>query len=60
VLAKGVAMSFAINADDPCGLDQDDDKVLALDFTDEDLEAAGDLEKAFPTASINIVPPNCC
>jgi hypothetical protein len=53
-------MSFAMNADGSRGLDQDDDKVLAFDFTDEDLEAAGDLEKAFPTASINIVPPNCC
>ena len=53
-------MSFAINADDPRGLDRDDDKVLVLDFSDEDLEAAGDLEKAFPTASVNIVPPNCC
>jgi len=40
-------------------LDQTDE-ILNPDLPDEALEAAAEMGKGFPTASINILPPNCC
>ena len=41
-------------------LDQTDEEILTSDVSDEALEAAAGMGGTGPTASINIVPPNCC
>jgi hypothetical protein len=41
-------------------LDQTDENILAFDFSDEALEAVADMVGTLPTASMAIVPPNCC
>ena len=42
-------------------LDQTDEQILTSDVSDEALEvAAASMGGTGPTASINIVPPNCC
>ena len=40
--------------------DQADEEILIADVSDEALEAAADIGKAIPTASVDIIPPNCC
>ncbi len=37
-----------------------DEDLLNPDVSDEALEAAADLDRAIPTASVDIIPPNCC
>lgn len=41
-------------------LDQTDEEILAFDFSDAALEAAADMAGTLPTASMAILPPNCC
>ncbi len=41
-------------------LDQTDEEILTSDVSDEALEVAAGMGWTGPTASINIVPPNCC
>ena len=41
-------------------LDQTDEEILTSDVSDEALEVAAGMGGTGPTASINIVPPNCC
>jgi len=41
-------------------LDQTDEEILTSDVSDEALEVAAAMGGTGPTASINIVPPNCC
>ncbi len=48
------------NATDDRDLGQTDEEILTSDVSDEALEAAADMAGAIPTASIDIVPPNCC
>jgi hypothetical protein len=40
--------------------DQTDDDILVFEVSDDALEAAAGPVGAFPTASIDIIPPNCC
>lgn len=40
--------------------DQADLKILTVEVSDSALEAAAGPIGAIPTASIDIVPPNCC
>jgi hypothetical protein len=48
------------NDADDRDLDRTDADILTADFPDEALEAAANMLGAIPTASIDIVPPNCC
>jgi hypothetical protein len=41
-------------------LDGTDEDILAFEVSDDALEAAAALTATAPTASIAIVPPNCC
>jgi hypothetical protein len=60
-----------INAKDQCqGLiamdetlkdrDQNEDDILVFEVSDDALEVSAGPVGAFPTASIDIIPPNCC
>jgi hypothetical protein len=40
--------------------DHTDEDILSPDVSDEALEAAADIDRAIPTASVDIIPPNCC
>ena len=40
--------------------DQDGEDVLLFGVSDDALEASANPVGAFPTASIDIIPPNCC
>ena len=40
--------------------DQNDEDILVFEVSDEALEASAAAVGAFPTASIDIIPPNCC
>ena len=46
--------------DDTSNLDQNEEKILTSDISDEALEAAADMAATLPTASMAIVPPSCC
>jgi hypothetical protein len=40
--------------------DQNDEDILVFEVSDDALEASAGPVGAFPTASIDIIPPNCC
>jgi hypothetical protein len=40
--------------------DQSDEDILLFEVSDDALEASAEPVGAFPTASIDIIPPNCC
>jgi hypothetical protein len=40
--------------------DQDGEDILVFEVSDDALEASAGPVGAFPTASIDIIPPNCC
>jgi hypothetical protein len=40
--------------------DQSDEDILVFEVSDDALEASAAPVGAFPTASIDIIPPNCC
>ncbi len=44
----------------PKDADQTDEDILAFEVSDDALEASAGPVGAFPTASIDIIPPNCC
>ncbi len=46
--------------DDASNLDQNEEEVLTHDVSDEALEAAAEMAATLLTASMAIVPPNCC
>ncbi|MGA2892374.1 MAG: hypothetical protein ABSE22_05850 [Xanthobacteraceae bacterium] len=41
-------------------LEPGEQEILVTDVSDEALEAAAVVAAGIPTASIDIVPPNCC
>jgi hypothetical protein len=41
-------------------LDRSEQQLLVAEVSDEALEAAAVVAGGIPTASIDIVPPNCC
>jgi hypothetical protein len=44
----------------PKDRDQNDEDILVFEVSDDALEASAGPVGAFPTASIDIIPPNCC
>jgi hypothetical protein len=40
--------------------DQNEDDILVFEVSDDALEASAGPVGAFPTDSIDIIPPNCC
>ena len=40
--------------------DPSDEDILVFEVSDDALEASAGPVGAFPTASIDIIPPNCC
>ena len=41
-------------------LEQTEEEILTFDVSDEALEIAADVSGTMPTASMAVLPPNCC